>query len=142
MTYTSLDQLKARFGEQTLIQLTDRDPVPTGAIVMSAIEDALTGADAEINSSLAKRYRLPLAEVPPQVADLALVIAIYKLHVYAPDEKIVKDYERALVTLREIARGDKLLDLEGIEPTVSGAGGVVTSDRPRDLTPDNLHGFI
>ncbi len=142
MTYTTLQQLTDRFGEATLIQLTDRAASPVGAIDAAVVTRALTDTDAVINGSLAKRYRLPLAAVPDLVADLALSIAIYKLHVFSPEPKIKDDYDQALRALRQIATGDQVLELAGLEPVTSGAFGVVTSDRPRDLTPDNMRGFI
>ncbi|MES2754883.1 MAG: DUF1320 domain-containing protein [Pseudomonadota bacterium] len=142
MTYATTEQLIERFGESMLVQLTDREAFPTGEIAADVVARALAGTDAEINGSLAKRYRLPLAAVPELVIELAIAIAIYKLHRFAPDPKIEKDYERALAKLRQIAIGDVLLDVAGVEPTTSGAGGVVASDRPRDMTPGNLAGFI
>ena len=142
MTYTTLQQLIDRFGEATLIQITDRADPPAGAIGMAVVARALTDTDAVINGSLAKRYRLPLAAVPDLVADIALSIAIYKLHVFSPEPKIKDDYDQALKTLRHIATGDQVLELAGLEPETSGASGVIASDRPRDLTPANLHGFI
>lgn len=143
MPYTTLQQLIDRFGEVTLVQLTDRGPEPTGAIGVDTVERALADTDAEIDGWLTKRYRMPLAETPRLVADIAQVIAIYKLHVFAPDPKIEKDYELALKSLRQLATGEKVLvGAAGLEPATSGAGGVVASDRGRDLTPDNLHGFI
>ena len=142
MTYATLDHLRDRFGEQMLVQLTDRAFPPTGAIGVEVVARALTDTDAVINGSLAKRYRLPLGEVPDLVADLALTIAIYKLHVFAPDQKIKEDYEGALRTLRDVSTGVVVLDLAGIEPTSSGAGGVVATDRDRPLTSETLRGFI
>jgi phage gp36-like protein len=142
VSYTNLDQLIKRFGAATLIQLTDRAVPPAGAIDTAVVDDALANADAVIDASLAVRYRLPLASVPAVVADLALIITIYKLHVFAADPKIERDYDQALKDLRDIADGRKKLDVAGLEPASSGAGGVVASDRPRDLTPETLHGFI
>ena len=142
MTYTTLQQLTERFGEATLIQLTDRAVPPAGAIDADVVARALADADATIDASLAVRYRLPLASVPAVIADLARTIAIYKLHVFAPDPKIERDYEQALKDLRDIADGRKKLDVAGLEPPTSGASGVVATDRPRDFSPESLAGFI
>jgi phage gp36-like protein len=142
MAYTSLDRLARRFGTSMLVQLTDRGDVATGVVDIDVIDQALTDTDAVIDSSLAKRYRLPLAAVPAVVADLALSIAIYKLHTAMPDEKIERDYDQALKDLRDLATGTKTLDVAGIEPETSGAGGVVTCDRERMFTNESLRGFI
>ncbi|HEX8485701.1 DUF1320 domain-containing protein [Sphingomonas sp.] len=142
MTYTSLDRLARRFGSTMLVQLTDRGAVATGVVDVATIDQALADTDAVVDASLGVRYRLPLAAVPPLVADIALSIAIYKLHVVRPDEKIERDYDQALKDLRELAAGTKKLDVAGIEPTTSDLGGVVTSDRERMFTNESLRGFI
>jgi phage gp36-like protein len=142
MPYTSLDRLARRFGSTMLVQLTDRGDVATGVVDVSIVDDALADTDAVINASLGKRYLLPLAAVPAVVADLALSIAIYKLHVAMPDEKIERDYDQALKDLRDLGTGAKTLDVAGIEPESSGEGGVVTTDRERMFTNESMRGFI
>lgn len=142
MTYATQDQLVERFGERMLVELSDRGDVATGAIDAGMVARALADTDAAINAALAKRYRLPMATTPSLVVDLALTIAIYKLHRFDAPTKIADDYKQALATLRQLGTGEQQLDVEGVEPATSGAGGVVTSDRPRDLTPGNLTGFI
>ena len=143
MSYATLEQLTDRFGEQLLVQLTDRAQPATGAIDETIVDRALADADAVIDGYLAGRYRLPIeTDTPALLIDLALVIAIYKLHPYGTDEKIVRDYDQALKTLRDISSGAIRLAVAGVEAATSGAEGVQASDRPRDLTPDNLKGFI
>lgn len=142
MTYATLEQLTERFGERMLRQLTDRGEIATGAIDAGVVDRALADTDAVIDGYVAGRYALPLSEVPPLLVDLALVIAIYKLHPAAPEPKIKDDYEFALKSLAQIANGTVRLPAQGIEPASSGAAGVVTMDRERDFTPDNLRGFI
>lgn len=142
MTYTTLQQLVTRFGERTIIQLTDRAEVPTGQIDMALVDQELGNTDAIINGYAKLRYRLPFDPVPDMVADLALSIAIYKLHVFAPDPKVKDDYEQALRTLRDISSGAVGLDAAGVEPASSGASGVQFIDRERPLSPESLHGFI
>lgn len=142
MTYATLQQLIDRFGEHTLVQATDRGAVATGAIDAGVVDRALADTDAEINGYLAGRYVLPLVETPPLIADKALAIAIYKLHVFAPDPKIKDDYEQAMKALREIASGVIRLPAQGVEPAVTGNSGVRFIDRARPLTPESLTGFI
>lgn len=142
MTYATLDALIVRYGEDVIVQLADRTVPASGVIDQAAVDRALASAAATIDSSLAVRYRLPLAAVPPVVEDAATAIAFYKLHRFAPEQKAKDEYDQALRDLADLATGRKRLDLAGIEPPTSGGGGVVASDRPRDLTPDNLVGFI
>jgi len=143
MSYASLDDLKKRVGERMLVQLTDRAEPATGLIDAAVIADKLRDADAEIDSYLAGRYRLPIAgAVPSRLIDLASAIAIYKLHTYEPDAKIVRDYDRAIADLGKIANGAIRLEIAGAEPQTSGASGVQAVDRERPLSPESLTGFI
>lgn len=142
MTYATLQQLIDRYGEDVLIQATDRVQPAAGVIDTGVVDRALADTDAAIDGYLAGRYKLPLAQTPTLVVDLALAVAIYKLHRFAPDQKIKDEYEAALKTLREIAQGIVRLNVEGAEPAASGASGVKTNDRERPLTEENMKGWI
>jgi phage gp36-like protein len=142
MTYAAQSDLIERYGEPMLLDLTDRATPPAGAIDATVVTRALEDADAAIDGYLKGRYALPIAVTPPLLRDLAQCISIYKLHRDTASEKIRDDYTDALKTLALIGKGDVRLDVAGIEPAASGASGVRTSDRPRDLTPDNMKGFV
>lgn len=142
MPYVSLALLTDRYSERMLIQLTDRAIPAAGAIDTDVTDRALADTDAVIDGHISGRYALPLAEVPPLLADLGAAIAIYKLHRFAPDPKIEADYKDALASLDKIARGVIRLPLAGVEPEGSGSAGVETTDRARPFTEDNLRGFI
>lgn len=142
MPYATQQQLIDRFGEPILIRLTDRAELATETIDATVVDRALADTDAIIDGYLASRYALPLASTPALVLDLALAIAIYKLHIYRPDEKIEADYKDALSTLTLIAKGVVKLDLAGVEPETTGADGAQVTDRERPFTEDNMKGFI
>lgn len=142
MTYASQDILEDRFGSRMVIELTDRASPPTGVANGDVIARALSDADATIDGYLAAKYALPLTEVPPILVDLASTIAIYKLHRFKPDDKIVKDYEEAMRSLRDIANGTVRLPLAGIEPAARNDSGVKTTDRSRPFSNENLTGFV
>lgn len=142
MTYATLQGLINRYGAGMIEQLTDRSDPPAGMIDTEVVARALTDTDGMIDGYLRARYRTPLAEVPPQVADIALSIAVWKLHRYAPNEKIAEDYKDALRVLREIAGGTIVLTAESVEPVPTGGTGARITDRERPLTEANLKGFI
>lgn len=142
MSYATQAELVERYGEPMLIVLTDREDPPADAIDADVVARALADADAAIDGYLAGRYALPLSSLPPLVRDLALAIAIYKLHRDTASDKIRKDYEDALAQLKQIAAGVVRLAVAGVEPASSGASGVRTTDRDRPLTPENMKGFI
>ncbi len=142
MTYATQDDLVARYGDYMLIQLTDRAEPATGEIVSAVVTHALDDADAVINGYLMGRYKLPLNETPRLVSELAQKIAIHNLHRETVSEKIRREYEDAISQLKQIGTGVIRLDVAGVEPESSGASGVQFSDRPRDMTPDNMKGWI
>lgn len=142
MSYATQAQMIERFGERMLVELTDRGDVATGAIDAAAVARALSDTDAVIDGYLAARYKLPLVETPPQLLDLALSIAIWKLHPSEPDPKIAEDYKGAMKALVQISNGTVRLPAAGVEPASGGSAGVVTIDRDRELSPESLKGFI
>ena len=143
MPYSSLQLLTDRYGERMLVALTDRAYPATGALDLAVVTRALGDADALIDGYLAVRYALPLASVPPLIENIAGSIAIYNLHVAAPEPKVQGDYEQAIRTQKDISRGDVRLSVAGIEAQASGGGsGVRVTDRDRPMTADNMKGFI
>ncbi|MBB3858879.1 phage gp36-like protein [Novosphingobium hassiacum] len=142
MPYASQQLLVDRYGERLLLQVADRSDPPAGTIDASVVARALSDTDAMIDGYLAGRYVLPLETTPPLLIDLAAQIAIYKLHIYAPDQKIADDYKDAVSALTKIANGVVRLPVAGVEPAGAGSAGVVTIDRERDFTPENLKGWI
>ena len=125
-----------------LVQLTDRGDVASGVMDTGVVARALVDADAVIDGYLAARYALPLVSVPALLADIAQIIAIWKLHRFEPDPKITKDYDGALRSLRDLAGGVIRLDMAGIEPAGKTGSGARFTDRDRPFTAQNLKGFI
>ncbi|GEC14289.1 gp436 family protein [Nitrobacter winogradskyi] len=142
MTYTSQADLVERFGARMLLDLTDRATPPAGEIDAGVVTRALEDTDAAINGFLLGRYRLPLPSTPPMLRDIAQAVAIYKMHRDVVSEKIRLDYLDAMKLLGQIGTGAVRLDIAGVEPASSGASGVQTIDRERELTPESLKGFI
>lgn len=142
MSYATLQQLTDRYGARMLVAITDRAEPPTGLVDQDVVNRALADTNAMIDGSLHVRYSLPLASVPALVTDLAQMIAIWKLHPYAPDPKIEEDYKGALRTLRDISTGTVRLSIEGAEPAGHSGSGARLTDRKRPLTADTMKGFI
>jgi phage gp36-like protein len=140
--YTDIDQLTDRFGTQMLVNLTDRGDPRTNAVDMDIITRAITDTQAVIDGYLGGKYALPLTELPALIAELSATIAIYKLHIYTPDEKIVEDYKQALKSLRDIAIGTLKLSVAGVPSAAGQSSGARMTDRERPLTAQNMKGFI
>lgn len=142
MAYASFDGLRDRYGADMILRLTEREA--DGGVVQdpAAIDRAIVDTDALIDGYLRGRYVTPLIETPPQIADIALSIAIYKLHRWSPEQKIRDDYDDALKLLREIAAGTAHLTAATIAPVLTGGSGARMTDRERPLTAENLKGYI
>lgn len=143
MAYTTQQHLEERFGEKMLRDLTDRGTPPAGAVNAAVVARALADTDAMIDGHLAGRYALPMVQVPPLVADIAIAIAIYKLHLQLPSDKIVRDYDQALRSLRDIAAGSVKLPVAGMEAAEKSTGpSIMTNDPYRPLRNGPMGGLI
>lgn len=110
MTYASQQNLIDRFGEDELIQLTDR--ANTGLISSTVVARALADADAEINGYLSTRYTLPLSPVPAVLEKLACDIARYQLFENSVTEIVQERYENAVRFLKDVASGKVTLGVD------------------------------
>lgn len=142
MPYADLQSLIDRHGEQLLIQLTDRALVPTGEIDTAVTERARIDAEAMVDGYIGTKYTLPLAEVPPLIADITRRIWLYNLHPHTPSDKVQADYDLALKQLREISLGTLTIPAAGLEPAVADGMGAQFTDRERDFSPETMKGFV
>ena len=142
MPYVTLAQLIDRYGEPALVALTDRGTVATGLIDEAAIDRAVADADATIDGYLARRYALPLAEAQPLLVKIAGDLVFYDLHTFQPDPKVEAAQKAALAMLRDISAGVIALTAAGLEPQNVGGSGARITDRPPQMTQDNMKGFI
>ena len=112
MPYCTLQNLKDRYGETELIQLTD--PANASAIDTAVLNAAIADADAEINSYLTA-YTLPLATIPANFERLACDITRYYLYGTAVTELVQKRYDDAVSYLKLVAK-----DTIKLAPDTSG----------------------
>jgi phage gp36-like protein len=133
MTYATRDHMISAYGEDELIELTDR--AETGGIDDAVLSPALVAADAEIDGYVGRVVALPLAEVPQLLRQLALVIARYRLSTDQPDGRVRLDYEDALATLKDISRGVVVLDLPSTDEPSPINRRVLGSAAPRVYGP-------
>ncbi|MGV8987648.1 MAG: gp436 family protein [Cypionkella sp.] len=142
MTYCTEADLIARYGNQMLVDLTDRAELATGTIDSAVVSAATAGAAAMIDGYLAGRYALPLADVPQTVAEIAMAIAVWRLHVGVPGDKVTLDYKDARTSLEQIAKGVIRLSVAGVDAPGTGDTGAMIVDRDRALTQESMTGFI
>jgi phage gp36-like protein len=115
MAYSVLEDLVKMIPEEELAQLTTEsgdDPDP------AIVAEAISQADAEIDSYLGKRYQVPLSPVPPRVKALSVDLAIYHLYsrrsVAPPVRR--QNYEAAVAFLKQVAAGQAVVEVSGGEP--------------------------
>ena len=116
MSYCEEQDLIDRFGEQELIQLTDR--TQSGNIDDDVLNRAIADADAEIDSKLSTRYTLPLISVPAILTSYACDIARYRLYDDQIVDVVTERYKQALNWLKDIAEGKANLPADAIDPDI------------------------
>lgn len=144
MPYATQADLIQRFGDEELIQLTDR--ALAGQVDPNTVSAALADADAAIEGYLAARYAVPVSPVPALLRRVACDIARFFLHGNAAPEPVRQAYEDAQRSLKDLADGRAVL--VGAAPAALGAvpaasPGTVRVDAPaRGLDRMNLGDYL
>lgn len=126
MPYCTQADLEARYGEEEIFQLADRDG--SGVADPGVVETAIAAAGVEIDGYLAVKYALPLAAVPELVRQLACEIARYRLWKDMASERVRQDYEDAVRRLGRLASGGmSLTDLAGQAPVAGTSASVAVA---------------
>ncbi len=121
MPYATTDDMIARYGEQLLIELTDRADEPLGVIDSVVINAAKDEASALIDSYVGRRYKLPVLPVPMVLRNICCTIAFYELHRGRYSDETRTAYDDALRSLSNISSGAMVLDVAGKESISAGA---------------------
>lgn len=144
MAYSDLAALRQRMAEQTLIDLTD--DAGGGAVDQEVIDRVIGDADTEIDSYLARRYRVPVDPVPALLQRLSLDLSVEILYGRRPDldmpEAVKSAAGNARTLLARIAA--KKAHLPGVaEADDSGTSnaGAVFSGPGRLFSRDSLKGM-
>lgn len=138
MTYTTEQDMVDRFGQDELIQLTDRSN--TGAIDTTVLDDAIADAGNEIDSYLGGRYTLPLSTVPPVLNRVCAEIARYRLYTFEAPAEVANRYKANTQWLTQVANG--VIQL-GVDAVGAQPADAVTPPNPpaRVFTYDTLKDF-
>lgn len=133
MSYCTPSDLVEAFGEQLLIDLTDRADPPSGVVDTVALGRAIADADAEIDGYLGVKYTVPLTPTPDRVRAVSCDLVRYRLTQNKVSEQVRARYEDAVRWLRDVAAGRAVIP--GAEQPVAGGGGNLAqvSGSPRRL---------
>lgn len=140
MAYATLAHLVERYGNAEVLRAADRDG--DGVADEVAVERAIIDASEEINSYLARRYQLPLAQVPGLVTRLACDITMYRLSADpgAYTEEKRERYDDAVRELKAIAAGDTLLPATVNQAPPDTTFDVAVKTDPRQWSRDKTGG--
>jgi len=134
--YATLDDLRARYGDDELRQISDLDGA-ADAIDAGRVEQAIAVATDQVGSYLRKRYALPLTTVPVSIVEATCIIARHWLATSGrsmPTEQMNRERDAQLRWLRDLASG--LVTLEGAaEVKASPGASARVSDRERRFEP-------
>jgi phage gp36-like protein len=139
MPYATSQDLETRYGQYELEQLA---PTETpGTFDEDRVNAALSDAEAEINSYLGQRYRLPLETVPTAVKAACCDMARYYLYATQTTEEVTARYNQRVSWLRDIA--SKKASLGIAEAATTSTFAVATTKRSGDrvFNRDSLAGF-
>lgn len=145
MAYAILTDITTIYGPNALY-VADRDG--DGAAETGAVDRALQSASDEIDSYLAVRYQLPLAETPGMLVQACVDIAVYRLAQTADvlSDELRRRYDDTIAFLKRIADGKAALVFTAATPPVTtpdgqvitGAQPIVAGGPPRLFTRDAL----
>lgn len=119
MSYCTYADLLLNFGEQELIQVTDRDL--DGEEDDGVLQDGIEFASDLIDGYLRSRYALPLNPIPHNLVGIACDIARYRYYQAQPTELVIQRYEAAVQWLRDVSTGKADLD---VADTVAGSSSL------------------
>ena len=103
MSYCAAQDLIDRYGEEELIQLTDR--MGEGTYDAEVVAQAIADSDADIDAYLAARYTTPLSPIPSILVRIGCDLARYYLWKDQASDAVRMRYEDARRLLERIATG-------------------------------------
>ncbi len=143
MSYVTDDDIARRLGPAAYVQLTD--DAGAGEADSAVVAEARQGAEGEVNSYLARRYRVPIesagGEVGAVLATVTLDVIEYRLHARRPPvpDDITARYRAALSWLAAVASSEVVLPSAAALPGNPATGTVaVASGNPAVLSREEL----
>lgn len=136
MTYATQQNMIDRFGADELIQLTDRANI--GVIDVTVLGQALSDADAEIDTYLITRHTLPLLNVPKVLIKFACDITRYQLYDTRATEQVKQRYDDAIKFFKLLVNGTVSLGLDPANQPVADVGGIQVNAGSRVFNASSL----
>lgn len=139
MSYAGIRDLMLRYGEATIIGLTDI--YREGRINPTVAQQGLDDAAAEIDGYLAARYRLPLPQPVRLLTVYCCDMAVYRLATGKRQltEEMVQRYEAALKYLKLLAEGRAMLGIEHDAAAPAPKNQVVFAAKEKVFGRDSIY---
>lgn len=132
------DDMRARFGEARLVQLTDRSEWDAQCVAALGVQ--IAAVSVLVEGYVAKHYApAPGRAVPPLLTEITCDLAYARLHI-EPSEAVQKRASDAEKRLDKIASGLIKID-EGKQDLPARDGAVIVPDRERTFSRDRLRGY-
>lgn len=116
--YTNQTAILGEIQLSDLIALTDDAP-KMGVVNQTVLDQVIANASGEIDRFVGNIYDVPFTTVPPSVANMALIIACYRLfrRREVPDEKnkFSDDYYEVRDFLKAVHKREDVLDLSAAQ---------------------------
>lgn len=141
MPYATRQNMVDRFGEEELVQLTDRKDPPAGVIDDTVLTKAIDDASAMIDGYLQSRYTLPLANVPVTLVRTACDVARYYLYEDAFTDAVEQRYKDAVKFLTALTRGETGMGLDSGNNASPVTGTPDYQARDRVFSDDTLDSY-
>ncbi len=144
MSYAVAQDLVDRFGEEELIQLTNRPGETFDAVNTARAERALDDASEEIDGYLRPRYAVPVTQASRQLTSLCCDIARERLQLaggHMPTDTVTTAAKRARAFLQHVAEGKAQLDLPGSASQGDAPATGRVEGPPRIFSRETLEGF-
>lgn len=139
--YCSQGDLIKRFGEEELIDLTDR--AGNNTVDADRINEVVTEATSIINGYLQGRVQLPLVDVPGSIKGIACDITRYHLYTNDKPDAVEAGFKSAISFLKDVAAGRVMLGVEsGKSVPVPSDNGVVIESHGSVFSRPNSKSFI
>jgi phage gp36-like protein len=140
VTYATLSDLVARFGNDELVLLSD--DANTGSIAAAVVDLVLGDVRATIDSYLTDRYQLPLTANPAALVPIACDLARFQLATRSgktrATDQMTQRNDNAIRWLRDVAAGKVGLGLDANSQELPNAGGAQSTHRRREFTDRTL----
>lgn len=149
MGYCTADDVRAMIKDDALNALIGNeyidDPAEREAKIQPIIAQAMVDADGEIDGYLAKRYPVPLTQIPQMITKLSKDIAVYNIFSRVgidesgPDKNYLNRYQAAIKFLQLVSTGQVEI---GISTTQAAATtGFAAHSSHRLFSRDSLKGM-